>query len=196
MCIRDRFRPEAAPDVIKTLLEEFVQQVPSPAHRVAPEACALARLMTESLLATMLRQPDAHDLFDWLRGLSFIEADRRGIFPHDLAREALCADLKWRDPDGYAELHNRARAYHTQPVPPRAGPWRSRPARRGGGEGAEGLSRPRRYRQSWPPPGCRRCRAPRRRAVRPPSVLCARWQPLRPQPRPAAGNRGHRSARP
>ncbi len=116
------FRPEAAPDVIKTLLEEFVQQVPSPAHRVALEACALARLMTESLLATMLRQPDAHDLFDWLRGLSFIEADRRGIFPHDLAREALCADLKWRDPDGYAELHNRARAYYMQRVSHGVGP--------------------------------------------------------------------------
>ena len=116
------FRPEAAPDIIKTLLEEFVQQVPSPAHRAALEACALARLMTESLLATMLHQDDAHDLFGWLRGLSFIEADRRGIFPHDLAREALCADLKWRDPDGYAELHARARAYYMQRVSHGVGP--------------------------------------------------------------------------
>ena len=70
----------------------------------------------------MLRQADAHELFEWLRGLSFIEADRRGIFPHDLAREALAADLKWRDPDGYAELHARARGYYMQRVQHGAGP--------------------------------------------------------------------------
>ena len=116
------FRPEAAPDIVKTLLEEFVQGVPSSAHRAALEACALVRLMTESLLAMMLKQQDAHELFEWLRGLSFIEADRRGIFPHDLAREALTADLKWRDPDGYAELHTRARGYYMQRVQHGAGP--------------------------------------------------------------------------
>ena len=116
------FQPEAAPDIVKTLLEEFVQGAPSPTHRAALEACALVRLMTESLLATMLRQADAHELFEWLRGLSFIEADRRGIFPHDLAREALAADLKWRDPDGYAELHARARGYYMQRVQHGAGP--------------------------------------------------------------------------
>jgi hypothetical protein len=27
--------------------------------------------------------------------------------PHDLAREALVADLRWRNPDWYAELHRR-----------------------------------------------------------------------------------------
>jgi len=106
------FRPEAAPDIVRVLLEEFVQQVPSPAHRAALEACALVRLTTESLLATLLDQPDAHDLFEWLRGLSFIESEPRGVFPHDLAREALAADLKWRNPDLYAELHRRARAYY------------------------------------------------------------------------------------
>ncbi|HEX6291556.1 MAG TPA: AAA family ATPase [Herpetosiphonaceae bacterium] len=107
-----RFQPEAAPDVINTLLEHFVQKVPGPAHRTALEACALVHLMTETLLSEMLGMPDAHELFDWLRGLSFIEAGRRGIFPHDLAREALTADLRWRNPDWYAELHRRARAYY------------------------------------------------------------------------------------
>jgi hypothetical protein len=107
------FEPEAAPDVVKTLLEQFVQKVPGPAHRAALEACAMVRLTTEAVLAEMLATPDAHDLFEWLRGLSFIELDRQGLFPHDLAREALIADVRWRNPDWYAELHRRARNHFT-----------------------------------------------------------------------------------
>jgi hypothetical protein len=108
-----QFQPEQTPDVIKSLLGHLVQRVPGPAHRVALEICALARLATESLLAETLELPDAHELFDWLRGLSFVEATTRGIFPHDLAREALVADLRWRNPDWYNELHRRVRAYYT-----------------------------------------------------------------------------------
>jgi hypothetical protein len=107
-----RFEPEAAPDIIKTLLEQFVQKVPSPAHRAALEACALVRLTTEPLLARMLQFPDAHELFEWLRGLSFIESERRGLFPHDLAREAVAADVRWRNPVWYGELHQRAREFY------------------------------------------------------------------------------------
>jgi hypothetical protein len=69
----------------------------------------------------MLSMPDpstseghgAHELFEWLRGLSFIEASQEGLFPHDMVREALTADLRWRNPDWYVELHRRARIYYT-----------------------------------------------------------------------------------
>jgi hypothetical protein len=110
------FQPETAPDVITSLLEQLIQQVPTAAHREALEACALVRLTTESLLAELLPQADAHTLFDWLRTLSFMDAERRGIFPHDLAREALNADLRWRNPDMAAELHGRARQYYMRHV--------------------------------------------------------------------------------
>ena len=113
--------PEEAPDVIKTLMERFVQQVPGPAHRAALEACALVRVTTETLLGEMLAMPTSgtasegvHALFEWLRELSFIESSVEGIFPHDLARETLAADLRWRNPDWYVELHNRARKYYTE----------------------------------------------------------------------------------
>ena len=112
--------PEESPDVVKTLMERFVQQVPGPAHRTALEACALVRITTETLLGEMLGMPTSgpasegvHTLFDWLRELSFIESSAEGIFPHDLARETLAADLRWRNPDWYVELHNRARTYYT-----------------------------------------------------------------------------------
>lgn len=106
------FQPESAPDIIKALVERFVQKVPSPAHRAALEACALVRLTTEPLLSEMLGMPDAHELFNWLRSLSFVEFGPNGLFPHDLARDALAADLRWRNPDWYSELHKRARNYY------------------------------------------------------------------------------------
>ncbi|MBI3244802.1 MAG: ATP-binding protein [Chloroflexi bacterium] len=110
------FQPESAPDIVKTLLERLVQKLPGPAHRAALEACALVRLTTESLLAEMLGVPDANELFEWLRGLSFVEFAPLGLFPHDLAREALVADVRWRNPDWYAEQHRRARNYYNRRI--------------------------------------------------------------------------------
>ena len=111
------FQPEAQPDIVKTLLERFVQKVPGPAQRAALEACALVRITTEALLNEMLGSGlGTHELFDWLRGLSFIESSSEGLFPHDLARETLAADLRWRNPDWYKELHKRARNYYAARV--------------------------------------------------------------------------------
>lgn len=117
-----RFMPAAVPDVIKMLLEQFLQRVPGPAHRAALEACALVRVTTESLLAEMLAVPESNDLFEWLRSLSFIETRPGGLFPHDLARDALVADLRWRNPEWYGELHRRARLHYTQHLQSAHGP--------------------------------------------------------------------------
>jgi len=116
-----QFQPEVVPDVVRTLLAQFVQKVPGPAHRAALEVCALVRLTTESLLAEMLTLPDAHELFEWLNSLSFIEIGPEGIFPHDLAREALVTDLRWRNPEWYAQLHRRARSYYLKALQQTAG---------------------------------------------------------------------------
>jgi DNA polymerase III delta prime subunit len=102
-----------APNIVKSLLERFIQELPTTLHRMALEACAVVRITTEASLAQMLELADAHNLFEWLRGLSFIESGHTGLFPHDLAREVLIADLRWRNPDFYAQLHHRARHYYT-----------------------------------------------------------------------------------
>lgn len=111
------FAPEGVPDTVKVLVEHLVQEVASDRHRAAIEVCALVRLTTESLLHEMLPIDEAggasaHDLFAWLRSLSFIEVGAAGVFPHDLAREAIAIDLRWRDPEAYIELHHRARNYY------------------------------------------------------------------------------------
>ncbi len=108
------FTPDADPNIIKALLDRFVMKVPSPAHRAALEACAMVHYLSELLLAEMVALPDAHDLFEWLRGLSFIESGPYGLCPYDLARDALAADLRWRNPDWYAELHHRARSFYNR----------------------------------------------------------------------------------
>jgi len=107
---------EQAPDLVHALVERFVQSVPQPSERRAIEACAHARFTTEALLRDALPESDddVHALFEWLRRLSFIEQAPEGLFPHDLAREALDVDLAWRDPATYGELHRRVRAHYVR----------------------------------------------------------------------------------
>ncbi|MBK9714376.1 MAG: AAA family ATPase [Kouleothrix sp.] len=107
-----RFDGAASPDIVKVLLDRFVAGVPSVAHRAALEACSQVRVTGEGLLAAMLGVDGARELFEWLRDLSFVSTGPRGIFPHDLAREALSAELKWRNPPWHNELHRRARGFY------------------------------------------------------------------------------------
>ena len=100
------FNPENAPNVVRELLVRLIASVPTPRHRKALETCARVRVTTEALLGAVI-DGDPHELFEWLCGLSFIEHGAEGLFPHDLAREVLDADFRWRDPDGSLELHRR-----------------------------------------------------------------------------------------
>lgn len=108
----DQFEGELEPNFIKVLLDRFVREVPSLSHRLALEACVLVNHLTESLLAQMIDEENVRAVFEWLRQLSFIESGTRGLFPHDLAREVLGAELKWRNPEHFRDLHQRARAYY------------------------------------------------------------------------------------
>lgn len=105
------FSPDRAPNVVRTLVERMAAHAPSPQHRRALELCAHVRVTSEPLLAAAIDGGDAHGLFEWLRGLSFMEQGPEGLFPHDVAREALDADFRWRDPDGYREMHARVWRY-------------------------------------------------------------------------------------
>ncbi|MFK4104199.1 ATP-binding protein [Streptomyces sp. NPDC019531] len=101
---------EPSRDVIETLLPQLIGDVPSPVHRRALEVCAHAYVTTETLLRAVIGDA-AVSTFAWLRELPFVESSRQGLFPHDVVRKALEADLRWRDPEGYAELHHRLRGY-------------------------------------------------------------------------------------
>lgn len=99
----------AAPQLLHTLLARFLQSVPDAQHRLGLEICAHIRNTTETILTTTLGEQGSQ-VFAWLRELSFIEQGPFGLFPHDLARDVLDNDLRWRDPVGYVALHRRVRA--------------------------------------------------------------------------------------
>ncbi|HJV13051.1 MAG TPA: hypothetical protein VJ625_04085, partial [Propionibacteriaceae bacterium] len=86
------------PDIIQELVRRLLDDVPTPLHRRALEVCAHLRVATEDQLAEALMISDAGDLFGWLRSLSFIESGATGIFPHDLTREVIEADLRLAQP--------------------------------------------------------------------------------------------------
>ncbi len=109
----ERDEPVAAtPEVLKVLLDSLVGSVPSATHLAALEACSQVAVTTEPLLAALLGVPDARALFDWLRELSIVDFSPRGIYPHDVAREALARELHWRHPEAHDRLHRRARAFY------------------------------------------------------------------------------------
>ncbi|MFI1995904.1 ATP-binding protein [Actinoplanes sp. NPDC020271] len=94
------------PEVVGALLAQIVDEAPSLRHRAALEACAHVPVTTEDLLSTLL-DDDAGDLFGWLRTLPFVVESRHGLFPHDVVRDAIDTDLRWRAPQRYADLYRR-----------------------------------------------------------------------------------------
>lgn len=99
------------PDIVRTLLERFLSEIPSIKHRLALEICVMAWATTESLLAAILGEEDAYITFEWLRRLSFIEQGSQGLFPHDLAREVLDVDFRWRNADAHRDLYRQLVAH-------------------------------------------------------------------------------------
>ncbi len=111
---RGTFAPDQSADVIGELLGTLVRDAPTPVHRRVLEASAQVRVVTEPLLAALLGVPDAADLFGWLRGLPFVDPGPLGLYLHDLARNVLASDLRWRHPDRYVDVHTRARLYYLE----------------------------------------------------------------------------------
>jgi energy-coupling factor transporter ATP-binding protein EcfA2 len=105
------FELSREPDILQVLLERFVANVPKPLFRQALEVCAHAFITDEDLLDRCLGTADGPAAFQWLRDLSFVEQGPHGLFPHDLAREVLEADLRWRNPARFRELHEQVRGH-------------------------------------------------------------------------------------
>jgi hypothetical protein len=104
------------PDIVRVLLERFVADVPNPIFRQALEVCAHAFNTDESLLVACLGAEHSYAAFQWLRNLSFIEQGPFGLFPHDLAREVLEADLRWRNLPRFREVHFQVRTHIIQQI--------------------------------------------------------------------------------
>ncbi|MEJ3657978.1 AAA family ATPase [Actinomycetes bacterium KLBMP 9759] len=109
-------RLDDVPEVVQALLAHMLGRVPSTAHRAALGVVAHARFTTEDLLRSVLGEDRSSVLFGWLRELSFIEEGPFGLYPTDPARDVLEAEHRWRDRDGYADLHQNVRRYVVENV--------------------------------------------------------------------------------
>jgi hypothetical protein len=99
-------------DLVPGLLARLVADAPTPAHQRALEVAAVARSTGEGLLRHVLADPSAaHEVFAWLEGLSCVRRSADGLVPHDLVRDLLDADLRWRDPEGYREVFRGVQAW-------------------------------------------------------------------------------------
>ncbi len=110
-------------DVLTTLLDQLVGDVPSPAHRHALQICAHLLNTTQDALRVVFGD-EAEAMFEWLRRCPFVEAGPYGLYPHDVVRDVLNGDLRWRDPEGWETMHRRMRAHLIEQAMTARGPAR------------------------------------------------------------------------
>ncbi|MGW7572951.1 AAA family ATPase [Streptomyces sp. NPDC054765] len=102
-----------SPELVRELLRLLLRESPSPDRADALRVLALARVTTEELVRHTLEVPvaEARTLCAWLSGLSFVHSTADGLVPHELVREALVADLRWRGLETYERLFRRLHAH-------------------------------------------------------------------------------------
>jgi DNA-binding winged helix-turn-helix (wHTH) protein len=93
-------------DLVRALTKRCVEQAPTALHRAALEACARTRTTTVSLLSEVVDAASAVMLFDWLAEQSYVSTGPEGLWPHDLVRDAIDEELRWREPEGSRALHH------------------------------------------------------------------------------------------
>lgn len=97
------------PGTVGALVARLVDTAPTAAHRTALQICAWARSTDDALLREVLDVEDATELLDWLRSRPYVDTGPRGVYPHDVVRDVLVADLRWRDGRAAARLERAVR---------------------------------------------------------------------------------------
>lgn len=99
--------------VIHELLGRITQNV-AENLRAALECCAVLRFVTEDSLAYLMQLPDVSRIFEEVRRYDFIKVrvDGTGIALHDVVWTAMNDELRWRSPERYCALQERAATYY------------------------------------------------------------------------------------
>ncbi|TNC32998.1 ATP-binding protein [Mumia zhuanghuii] len=99
------------PDVTATLLGRFLDEGVTPLQRAALHVCGHARRVDRAMLREVLGLGDteADALLEWIRERPYAESRTEGLTLHDVVRDALDRDLRWRDREAFADLHRRIR---------------------------------------------------------------------------------------
>ena len=94
--------------VLRDLTRFYVDEIDDPLLRRAVEAASTVRRVTEPLLAAMLDAENTVDTFAALQELHFVQVRNDGIALHDAVRDFVCAELRGRDPQGFAHFRRAA----------------------------------------------------------------------------------------
>ncbi|CDR09784.1 tetratricopeptide repeat protein [Streptomyces iranensis] len=100
-------------DASGTAVERFLKWETDPARRTAARACALPQELNEDIYRAAV-DPQASDLFGWLRGLSFV-TDRGGrCHYHQVVRATMLRLLRTQSPVSWQQQHTQlARTFRT-----------------------------------------------------------------------------------
>lgn len=112
------------PDVAARLLGRFLDEGVTPAQREALHVCGHARRVDRAMLRTVLDLDDAgaDELLTWLRERPYAESHPDGLTLHEVVRDALDRDLRWRDRDAFVRLHSNIRQVILDRMASAAGP--------------------------------------------------------------------------
>jgi len=109
------------PGVIgRSLIARMSRGLPRPDVRELLQAASLVRTFDEELLTAMTGHTPA-GAFDALCDLSVVRLTAAGARMHDVVRQTVSAELRWRAPERYAQLRRRA-AQHLLARSARSGP--------------------------------------------------------------------------
>jgi hypothetical protein len=100
--------PSEQPEIVRVILDAMVERSLDSRQRAALEAASMVPSLTEGTLAALLGEPDVREQHSWLRSRPYATADRSGLRLHDLVRDVVAADLRWRNPERAALLLARA----------------------------------------------------------------------------------------
>lgn len=103
-----------APELIHPMVEWLLEDIDDERQRQALEAGALVQYATEPLLAAMLELPNGSESFDWLARQHHVELHPQGLSVHDLVREPVVSELRWRDPQRYRAMVRRASQHYLE----------------------------------------------------------------------------------
>ncbi len=94
-------------EIARTLIARMSRELRRADVRQLLQAASLVRTFDEELL-TAMTGPTAADAFDALCELSVVRLTTTGARVHDVVRQTLAAELRWRAPERYSLLRRRA----------------------------------------------------------------------------------------
>jgi len=97
---------------LHSLVQSLLTEVDDPELKEVLEVCAVVRQFDEDLLVSVAGASATAAVFDRLSTLSVVRATLPGLAFHDDVRRLLNEDLKWRRPERFREIRNRAQEHY------------------------------------------------------------------------------------